>query len=273
MSKDRKAARRRVGLAIVLLVLVAGLLGAWWESRRWTPDRARFLVQGAWLDTHDGAVDWPMLKARGADFVYLTASEGPSRRDEAFTAALEAARGQKLKVGAVHVYDLCAPADAQAANFVTIVPRDRAMLPPAIALDLDSRSCPAPPGEAAMQSELTTFLNQIEKTHRIQGHPHGVAQLRGALSSGRNGRPQSLGPAGLYRAGLYRGRLGDVDRDYAAAYRWRGGAGALGGGEDMSGLDAAVLAARALSAFALRLCTLFRVSCWRGAAVCRWVPS
>jgi len=50
-----------------------------------------------------------------------------------------------------------------AANFVTIVPRDRAMLPPAIALDLDSRSCPAPPGEAAMQSELTTFLNQIEK--------------------------------------------------------------------------------------------------------------
>jgi lysozyme len=163
MSKDRKAARRRVGLAIVLLVLMAALLGAWWEARRWIPDRARFLVQGAWLDTHDGPVDWPMLKARGADFVYLPASEGPARRDEAFTAALEAARGQKLKVGAVHVYDLCAPADAQAANFVTIVPRDRAMLPPAIALDLDSRSCPAPPGEAAMQSELTTFLNQIEK--------------------------------------------------------------------------------------------------------------
>ena len=163
MTKDRKAARRRVGLAIVLLVLVAAVLGAWWESHRWMPDRARFLVQGAWLDTHDGPVDWPMLKARGADFVYLTASEGPARRDEAFTAALAAARAQKLKVGAVHVYDLCAPADAQAANFVTIVPRDRALLPPAIALDLDSRSCPDAPGDAAMQSELTTFLNQIEK--------------------------------------------------------------------------------------------------------------
>jgi len=34
MSKDRKAARRRVGLAIVLLVLIAALLGAWWEARR-----------------------------------------------------------------------------------------------------------------------------------------------------------------------------------------------------------------------------------------------
>lgn len=163
MGKDGKAARRRMGLAIVLLVLVCALLGAWWESRRWMPDRARFLVQGAWLDAHDGPVDWPMFKARGADFVYLTASEGPNRRDEAFTAALEAARAQKLKAGAVHVYDLCAPADAQAANFVTIVPRDRTLLPPAIALDLDSRSCPQPPGESAMQSELTTFLNQIEK--------------------------------------------------------------------------------------------------------------
>ena len=162
MSKDRKATRQRVGLAIALLVVVA--LGATWlESRRWTPDRAHFPLQGAWLDAHDGPIDWPMLKARGADFVYLTASEGPGRRDEAFTAALEAARAQNLKVGSVHVYDLCAPADAQAANFVTIVPRDHTLLPPAIALDLDSRSCPQPPGEAAMQSELTTFLNQIEK--------------------------------------------------------------------------------------------------------------
>ena len=162
MSKDRKATRQRVGLAIALLVVVA--LGATWlESRRWTPDRAHFPLQGAWLDAHDGPIDWPILKARGADFVYLTASEGPGRRDEAFTAALEAARAQNLKVGAVHVYDLCAPADAQAANFVTIVPRDHTLLPPAIALDLDSRSCPNPPGEAAMQSELTTFLNQIER--------------------------------------------------------------------------------------------------------------
>jgi lysozyme len=104
-----------------------------------------------------------MLKARGADFVYLTASEGAARRDEAFSDGLDAARARQLQVGAVHVYDLCAPAEAQAANFVTTVPRDAALLPPAIGLDLDSRSCPAEPGEAAMQSELTTFLNQIEK--------------------------------------------------------------------------------------------------------------
>jgi len=31
-----------------------------------------------------------------------------------------------------------------------------------VALDIDSRSCPTPPTEAALQSELTTFLNQVE---------------------------------------------------------------------------------------------------------------
>ena len=68
-----------------------------------------------------------------------------------------------MQVGAVHVYDLCAPAEAQAANFVTLVPRDKTLLPPAIRIDISSRTCPDVPGEAQMQSELTTFLNQVEK--------------------------------------------------------------------------------------------------------------
>lgn len=163
MNSPGKPARRRVWIVAAVLLVAAVAAFAWLESRRWEPDRARFPVQGAWLDAHDGAVDWRLLKAHGADFAYLTASEGAGRRDSAFTPALEAARAAGLQVGAVHVYDLCAPADGQAADFVTLVPRDAALLPPAVALDLDSRSCPQPPGEAAMQSELTTFLNQIEK--------------------------------------------------------------------------------------------------------------
>ena len=95
-----------------------------------------------------------------AGFAWWTARNWrPDRADY----PVEAARGRGMQVGAVHVYDLCAPAEAQAANFVTVVPRDKEMLPPAIALDINSRTCPAVPGEAQMQSELTTFLNQVEK--------------------------------------------------------------------------------------------------------------
>lgn len=163
MAGKRKTARWRWAALVLLALAAAGALAGWRQLRDWRPDRARYPVQGAWIDVHDGAVDWRILKARGADFVYLTASEGPGRRDPAFAAALEASRATGMQAGAVHVYDLCAPADAQAANFVTTVPRDPALLPPAVMLDLQSRSCPQPPAEAALQSELTTFLNQIER--------------------------------------------------------------------------------------------------------------
>ncbi|MES2302185.1 MAG: glycoside hydrolase family 25 protein, partial [Pseudomonadota bacterium] len=155
-------ARRRLAAALLLLALVVAGFG-WWKARTWQPDRESYPVQGVWLSDDDGTVDWRLLRAAGADFAYLTASEGTSVRDAKFAEGVEAARGRGMQVGAVHVYDLCAPAEAQAANFVTVVPRDKDLLPPAIALDIDSRTCPEAPGEAQMQSELTTFLNQVEK--------------------------------------------------------------------------------------------------------------
>jgi lysozyme len=54
------------------------------------------------------------------------------------------------------------PAERQAANFVTTVPRDEKLLPPAIALDRLADGCRDPVSEAAVESELTTFLNQVE---------------------------------------------------------------------------------------------------------------
>jgi lysozyme len=42
------------------------------------------------------------------------------------------------------------------------VPRDKALLPPAILLDGDAEFCPTPVSEAAIQSELMTLVNQIE---------------------------------------------------------------------------------------------------------------
>ncbi len=161
-SRQPNVLRRRL-LAALLLAVLIGAGVAWWRARTWQPDRRDYPVQGLWLSDDDGPVDWRLLRAAGADFAYLTASEGTDTRDRAFAEGVEAARARGMKVGAVHVYDLCAPADAQAANFVTVVPRDKRFLPPAIRLDIQSRTCPEVPGEAQMQSELTTFLNQVEK--------------------------------------------------------------------------------------------------------------
>lgn len=147
---------------MVLLLAIIGGAVAWWQGRHWSPARAEFPVQGALVGTVDGEVDFRALKAIGADFVYLEASLGARGRDPAFARNLRGAQGSGLRYGAVHDYDPCIPADRQAANFVTIVPREGTDLPPAIALNRLAVDCADPMSEEAVESELTTFLNQVE---------------------------------------------------------------------------------------------------------------
>jgi lysozyme len=162
VGKKRAYSWRRRFAALLLLVALGGGAWLWWQGRHWTPARAQFPVQGVLIGAADGPVDFKALRAVGADFAYLEASRGASGRDPAFAANLERARASGLPFGVVHAYDPCVPAERQAANFVTIVPRDSSLLPPAIALDKLAEHCADPASEAGLESELTTFLNQIE---------------------------------------------------------------------------------------------------------------
>lgn len=153
----------RIG-ALVLLTALVGAVAAWWHLRQWTPPRAEYRLQGVEIGTLEGAIDWTALKAIGADFAYLDASASAFARDPAFVRNLDEARAAGLQVGAVHLYDPCQPAERQAANFVTVIPRDAALLPPVVELDRLADDCPVAVSDAAVESELTTFLNQIE-TH------------------------------------------------------------------------------------------------------------
>ncbi len=150
----------RVGAAVLLACMLAAGF-AWWQARQWTPPRAEFPVQGALLSERDGDVVLASLKAVGADFVYLEASRGGDGRDESFAARWQEAAAADLPHGAVHVFEPCIPAQDQAANFVTIVPRDAKMLPPVVALEEPADDC-GPLGAAGIEGELTTFLNQVE---------------------------------------------------------------------------------------------------------------
>lgn len=165
MAKRRGGGRIGLRLlgALLLVLLVGGGYG-WWHLHHWKPERAAYPVQGVEVSAEDGALDWRAIKTIGADFAYIDASASAFARDSAFVANLDAARGVKLQVGAVHRYDPCQPADRQAGNFVTVVPRDPALLPPAVELDRLGDDCPVKVSDAAIESELTTFLNQVE-TH------------------------------------------------------------------------------------------------------------
>src|SRR5690606_4430285 len=93
----------------------------WWQALHWTPPRADYPVQGVLIGARDGRADFDALRAIGADFAYLEASDGASARDSAFAGNLRRVAESGLTFGAVHIYDPCVPAERQAANFVTIV--------------------------------------------------------------------------------------------------------------------------------------------------------
>ncbi|WP_336987348.1 glycoside hydrolase family 25 protein [Altererythrobacter aquiaggeris] len=155
------SSRLRWAAALLLLVMLAAGFG-WWHLVHWTPDRARYPLQGVLIGAVDGQPDFRALKAIGAQFVYLEASRGADFQDAGFARNYAAARDAGMQVGMVHTYDPCLVADGQSANFVTIVPRVKDLLPPAIALGGDTAACVPKVSDAALESELMTFVNQVE---------------------------------------------------------------------------------------------------------------
>ncbi|OCC25470.1 lysozyme [Croceicoccus estronivorus] len=162
MGRKRSLAARLRWPAALLFVLLIAAVAGWWRLIHWTPSREAFPMQGVLVEAGDGAVDFRALRAIGADFAYIEASEGEKSRDPDFIRYFAAARAAGLQVGAVHDYDPCIPAERQSANFVTVVARDPELLPPAIALERTAENCPTRVSEAAVESELMTFLNQVE---------------------------------------------------------------------------------------------------------------
>lgn len=161
---------RIAGLLLLAMLAACGWL--WWQWQHWTPPREEYPMQGVLIGAGDGQADFRAFRAIGADFVYLEASRGATGRDPAFARNLARIGQSGMQFGAVHAYDPCIPAERQAANFVTIVPRDAGLLPPAIWLERTADHCPERITDAAVESELTTFLNQIE------GHVGKAAVLK-----------------------------------------------------------------------------------------------
>lgn len=162
-ARDWRAAAarllRRVGGGLLLVLLLAGL-ALWWAAR-WTPDRAIFPIQGVTIDAANGSVRWGSIKAAGADFAYIAATDGTTGLDPMFDRNMAGAREVGVQAGAIHRYNLCELATDQAANFIRHVSRRADALPPVVWLDYDDR-CADRPTRALLLSELATFLAQIE---------------------------------------------------------------------------------------------------------------
>lgn len=139
-------------------MLAAGL---WLYAGSWHPSDSDYPVQGIDVSHHQGRIDWPLLKPQGVDFAYIKASEGGDVRDPLFAANMKGAGDSRIARGAYHFFTLCRSGADQAANFIAAVPRDPALLPPAVDLEYGG-NCAATPNRAALLRELDAFLRRIE---------------------------------------------------------------------------------------------------------------
>ncbi|WP_287978121.1 GH25 family lysozyme [Sphingomonas sp.] len=146
-----------------LIAAGAIAIAGWSYATAWHPSAERYPLQGIDLDRNPRPIEWGMVRARGADFAYLVATDGADVRDAAFEWNWSALPEAGLRRGAVHLYSFCQPAVAQANAFNAFVPRAADALPPAV--DISFRDdCPDRPERAKAVAELTRFIAMVE-TH------------------------------------------------------------------------------------------------------------
>jgi lysozyme len=161
----RKAPRRWLMRALALAALFGLAFAAWlwWDMRSWRPDELLYPEHGALVPVGGAEVKFATLRAIGARFVYLPLVLEPlPDAPGGFATRYARAREAGLQVGVLLNFDPCASADLQSGVFAQMVPRDPALLPPAIGLSRLADSCAPKVSDAAVESELMTLINQIE---------------------------------------------------------------------------------------------------------------
>jgi lysozyme len=124
------------------------------------PAAFQYRVGGVDVSHHQGDIDWEALKADGVEFAYIKASEGENFNDPRFSRNWFAAEQAGMLRGAYHFFTLCRGGEAQARNFIRVVPKDPKALPPAI--DAEHMG-PCREGAAVrdVPAEITIYLKAV----------------------------------------------------------------------------------------------------------------
>lgn len=151
----------------VTAITVAGLVVAaaiTWEFvlPHYRPELLPGEAYGIDVSHHQGMIDWAQVAAEDISFAYIKATEGGDHGDPRFAENWAGAGGAGLERGAYHFFTLCTSGDAQARNFLSVVPADARALPPAVDLEL-AGNCSARPDAATVHREIAEFVRLVER--------------------------------------------------------------------------------------------------------------
>jgi lysozyme len=123
-----------------------------------------FAVHGVDISRWQGEIDWPTLRAQGANFVYIKATDGGDHLDPMFRKNWRAAAGAGMKRGAYHFFYWCRTAGEQADWFIRNVPKAAGALPPVIDVEWNHASdCKRRPSPAKVREKMQVFMDKLER--------------------------------------------------------------------------------------------------------------
>jgi len=146
-----------IGVALSALALAGAL---YIFARSWRPSASDYQFQGVDVTEADGTIDWAAVKAAGADFGYVRATNGGDR-DRRFEDNWRGVADAGMRRGAIHDWSLCRLAADQANNFNVTVPKTDDALPPALAIDFVD-GCNDRPSRDVVIEELKRFIIMVE---------------------------------------------------------------------------------------------------------------
>ncbi|TPN88257.1 glycoside hydrolase family 25 protein [Mesorhizobium sp. CU2] len=121
-------------------------------------------VHGVDVSRWQGDINWPKLRAQGANFAYIKATDGGDHLDPMFMKNWRNADAAGLKRGAYHFFYWCRVASEQADWFIRNVPKVDGALPPVIDVEWNGdSSCKRRPSRATVQEKMQVFMDKLER--------------------------------------------------------------------------------------------------------------
>jgi len=124
----------------------------------------RLAVHGVDISRWQGNINWDKLRAQGANFAYIKATDGGDHLDPMFMKNWRNADAAGLKRGAYHFFYWCRTAGEQADWFIRNVPKMDGALPPVIDVEWNGdSSCQRRPSREKVLEKMQVFMDKLER--------------------------------------------------------------------------------------------------------------
>ena len=123
-------------LAIFIPLLAVGALdysGRFWHTEIFT---STYAVRGIDVSHYQGLINWNKVADDNVSFVYMKATEGTGHIDSYFSYNWEESKRVKIFHGAYHFFSMKSSGQNQGEYFISVVPKDKNSLPPAIDVEV-----------------------------------------------------------------------------------------------------------------------------------------